>query len=572
MKICKYDNGAVLLYEQNFGSQSTMATLGFKCGSHLDGDKAGLSHFLEHMLVSDTDKLTRNEVERQNDQLDNIQNAFTTKDCIALNFNCPSVNFVETLKLNGDFIFRTHFDEKLMKDEIRPIVEEMNVSKDENNLGNMIDKLTGATSNGYIIGTKESITSEYILGTEQSLKSITTQDFFDYMNKWFVAENFVIAISSSLSFDEVKKAVDENIIKKLVSKPENKVVIKPTEYVYIDEDTLVVADRKGKNAQNSFDVNLFFKNEVGDDFDNRKFAFFENWLFNGDTGRLNKLFREQEGLTYTSYFESINLNGLNLRSFEIVTSPKKVHTSINTIMNMLDDLITNGVSDKDMDRFYKHTISRRSRKIRSSHSDSHMFFDYIMNENKEKVDRKFYSELLSLTKKQVNDYLKTTYGMSKVGIVYNGNINLATCSQTTRQINKEIDYLNHLPYTVPDEVYYQLLADKVDELDKSTNPLPSLTDILSGFKISDKSIANMPKATFLQQKPLVFENKVFEQVATKDSYMSKQVKKQFADQAKLEQKKKQLEQQIAKLTNKLEKLKEQTKTEQEKDESEANAM
>lgn len=508
MKKHFYENGATLLYEENKKDATTSVTLGFKCGSQFDGKHPGLSHFLEHMLVSDTDKLTRDEVHVQNDIMDNFQNAFTTKDCIALTFNCPSVNFVNALKLNSDFVFRTHFDEKLMKDEIRPIVEEMNVSSDEDNMNDVISLITGNTS-GYVIGTKENITSAYILGTEASLNKITSQDFFDYMNKYFVAENFVIGVVSSLPFEQVEKAVEENFINKLVSKPENKVTLSPTEYEYIKEDLMVALPGALKNAQNSFTLTFFFSNAVADDFDDKKYSNFEDWLFNSETGKLTKIFREQEGLTYTSYFQTVNLNGLHLKCFNIITSPKKVHTTIKTMVNMLDDLITNGISDEELAQFYKRTCSRRDRKRMSEHHSNNMFMHFIREGNKNEK-RNLFDELLHLTKEELNDYFKNTYGFSNVGIILNGDLDKAQNIASTKEIRKALKKFENAPWVVTDEAIQKMIDEKIQEFADQIKPLPTLNEVLAGFKLTNKIMASLEKSMIIPEISSLFSKENLE--------------------------------------------------------------
>lgn len=187
--------------------------------------------------------MTREEAQKQLDITDTYQNAFTSKDCIALTFDCPSVHFSQAMKLNSEFMFRKHFDPKLMKDEIRPIVEEMNMSKDDEILSGVFDVITGNNNSGYIIGSKNNMTSEYILGTEESLQKITAQDFFDYMDKYFVSENFICSIVSSLPFEKVKEQVDRFFISHLTSKKENKVDSSKETYAYTSKDIMVFPTR-----------------------------------------------------------------------------------------------------------------------------------------------------------------------------------------------------------------------------------------------------------------------------------------------------------------------------------------
>lgn len=503
MKIFKYDNGATLIYHHKKTADVTDATIGFCCGSKCDGKHPGISHFLEHMLVSDTDKMSRDEVHKLIDMTDTYQNAFTSKDAIALTFNCPSMHFGTLLSLNSNFIFRTHFDEKLMKAEIRPIMEELNMSKDDENLDLAIEMMTGSILSSYIIGTKDSITSEYILGSEESLQKITTKDFFDYMNKYFVSENLIISIVSSLPFEEVQSKVDKYLISKIKSNPENKVTTKPTRYNFIRKDKLIInQDDIVKN--NTFELTFFFRNNLSNDLENRKYSMLERWLFNNETGKLSKLFREKHGLTYTSYFTTQDLGNLHLKCLNIKTSPKKVHQAIKTTVNMLDDIITNGITDDDLAQFYMKIKSKQQRIPKLSDEKSrNLFFEYLYDELPD--NKNIYEEILKLTKEDVNKYLKYTYGMSNVGIILNGNTLKAQNILTDQELQEEQNKILNEPYVVPDEVVTAKFEEKIYEIITNVNPLPTMNEILAGFKLGNKIIAEFEKKMIIPY-PYVLSN------------------------------------------------------------------
>lgn len=176
--------------------------------------------------------------------------------------------------------------------------------------------------------------------------------------------------------------------------------------------------------KNSFNITFFFKNELDDEFENKKFSIFESWLFNNQTGRFTKLFREKNGLTYTSYFSPINLSGLHIKCLNIQTSPDKVHTAIKTTIEMLDDLITNGITNDELAQFYMKMVAKRERHTAGQPTSDRLFFKELYGSN-EKESRNMFNELMNLSKEELNYYFKHTYGMSNVGIILSGDFNKA---------------------------------------------------------------------------------------------------------------------------------------------------
>ena len=73
---------------------------------------------------------------------------------------------------------------------------------------------------------KSLLKDDDLLGTKETLNSITTQDLLDYKDKYFVTDNMVVSVVSSLPFEYVKKVVEEEFINKIPSKPQNKVDFK----------------------------------------------------------------------------------------------------------------------------------------------------------------------------------------------------------------------------------------------------------------------------------------------------------------------------------------------------------
>ena len=58
-KYYQFDSGLVLLYEKNNINKETNINIDFDCGARCDGKLPGLSHFVEHMFFSGTDKLSK---------------------------------------------------------------------------------------------------------------------------------------------------------------------------------------------------------------------------------------------------------------------------------------------------------------------------------------------------------------------------------------------------------------------------------------------------------------------------------------------------------------------------------
>lgn len=491
-RIHTFENGATLIYYQHNVSNTTNATIGFKCGADCDGAQKGISHFLEHMLFSGTKTMTEKEIYDFIKYSGTEQNACTTQDYIVVEFDCPNSVAPKIFKLNSDMLLKKDFDDKECDRERQVVLEELMLAKDRGPIGGQL---------GYLINKRNTLLSEDILGNEETLNNIHAKELKAYSNKYFVSENLVMSVVSSLPFEDIKALCEKYFVNKVKSKPKNKVNTATRLYNY---GKTSVALRGDIPNANSFNIQFTFKGKQ-DVEQNDIFTKFENFLFNGFNGKFYERMRIIEPLVYSAHFHNIELPDLKLKCFNISTSPKNVHKAIQATVEILNDIIYKGVSNKDIALFKTTMMAERERKSNIKYYESFDLFDgYIHGEDIFVHD--FYKKVLTLTKKQVNDYFKETYGKSKLLLSMIGDLYKAANIPTEEDIKAIEEKYKYEPYTVPDEVIIQKTLDDFDEMVKNIKLLPTITDILNQYHMQYKIIYDYQKANphyTLQNKKLL---------------------------------------------------------------------
>lgn len=522
-KIYKYKNGATLIYSHRENENSTSGVIGFSCGSKLDGMHQGISHFLEHMLFTGTKTSSKNQIYEILASTDTYQNAFTTKDSICMDFDCPSCHADTIFKLNSDMLLKKDFDEKEMKAEIHPILEELNNSQDDAIMDTAIAELTGNNLPYRLIGTKDNITSEYILGSRESLEAITPKDLKDYSDKYFVSENLIMSVVSSLPFSQVKELCDKYFVSKVPSNAKNKIDASQSKYNYIKKDKLLTKDTP---YMKSFQTQFFFKSSAKPGIENAKFTMIENWIFNDFRGKLNTVLREEKGLTYTSSFENINFNNLNLKLLNIVTSPEKIKEALNATIEILQDIIMNGLTQKDLTKYYLQMLSKKDRNPKSFKNNAgREFFAYLYHNTSLSKD-KLFDELSKTSLKEINDYLFRTYGNSHVGIIYNGDMFSAQKIPTEKDVKDIADFIKYAPLTISDEKLLEMSEQKNKELFDKIELMPTLNELTDKFKFSNRILKEMFNNTIKIPKILSKNNvNKCQKLKINKKELNKQVKK-----------------------------------------------
>lgn len=169
-------------------------------GSRYESEKeAGLSHFIEHMFFKGTAKRpTTLSISEELDAIGGEFNAFTSKDRTSYYAKVDAKHFSTALDVVADIYLNSKMDEEEIGKEKGTIIQELNMYEDTP-VRNIHDIFEGLLYNGNPLG-------EEIVGSKKSITSFQRKDFMDYMSRFYVANDTVIAIAGN--FDE-KKAVAE---------------------------------------------------------------------------------------------------------------------------------------------------------------------------------------------------------------------------------------------------------------------------------------------------------------------------------------------------------------------------
>lgn len=403
--IKKYDNGATLIYYKQNVNSTTDVTMGFLCGSDKDGEKKGLAHALEHSIFHGTENLKENEIYEIFRQTSTNQNAFTTQDFICTTFNCPNKNVEQVFKINADMLANEHFDEEAWKKERKVILQELYLShKDDDSL---LSHLTA--------GNKTIKNSDDLLGSLETLSAITTQDFVDYKNKYFITDNLVVSVVSSMPYEDVKKMVEQHFINRFPKNEDNKVKITKRKYNF--QDSEIIKDIPGSET---FDISFLLKGHQKVE-KNDLFTTFEDWYFNAFAGKLYQKFRIENQLVYSAYFTNLEPVGIKLKSFNISTSPENVNKCIDVMTSIFKEVIENGVTEEEYNAFRETMLAERERKTNlKMHQSSNLFMDYVYGDKI--FVKNFFDKLMNLSREEINEYFKKVYTKSMLNVILKGDM------------------------------------------------------------------------------------------------------------------------------------------------------
>ena len=243
----------------------------------------GISHFLEHMMFKGTTKRPgKLDISRELESIGAQFNAFTSKEHTGYYAKASSDKLDVVMDVIFDIYLNSKFDDNAIQTERHVIVEEINMYKDDppRYVNDLFEKLLyGDQPAGWDIAGEK----EIVLGLKRN-------EFVNYFNTHYIAENTVVAVTGNIDPEVIKEKVAgyfEHI--RHSKKPEKPPVVEKQDnpaadifYKETDQTHFVLGFR-------SFDM-----------FDERRYALavLGSILGGGMSSRLFDEVREKRGLAY----------------------------------------------------------------------------------------------------------------------------------------------------------------------------------------------------------------------------------------------------------------------------------
>lgn len=195
------ENGIRLVH---MPTQSPVAHLGvfINAGTRDEPEgKAGLAHFIEHMIFKGTKKRKAYHVLNRLESVGGELNAFTTKEYTCLYTSFLNTWYSRAAELLSDIIFNSTFPAKEMWKEKDIIIEEINSYKDTPS-ELIFDDFEAALFNEHPMGRS-------ILGTPEDVKAIKKTDITDFFHSHYCTDRMVICSVGGVSFPRFVKTMEK---------------------------------------------------------------------------------------------------------------------------------------------------------------------------------------------------------------------------------------------------------------------------------------------------------------------------------------------------------------------------
>lgn len=393
--------GIKVIHIENHDLNYVVFNFIFRGGSILDPEgKEGLSYITTRMLQRGTIKRTQKEIAEDIDFLGSVLEGSSSKESMYLVGDAISKNVEKFLDIVEDIIKNPTFPQEEFEKEKNLIIQWIkNLRNDDDALART--HFARFLFKGHPYGNPTS-------GTIKSLNNIKREDCIEFHKKYFTKENLLIGIAGDLT----EKQVKEYVIKKIENLPSGgeKVQLEfplPSKF----EGLRILLIDKPERTQTQIYIGETSIEASHPDYFPLLVA---NTILGGTfTSKLMREIREKKGWSYGAY--SFLQPERKFGSFIIRFFPASKDTidAIKLLFSLLEDFVTNGPSDEEVE-FAK---------------------DYLVNNFPFKIDtpQKKLSELISIEiLEKPKNFLET----------YIENINRVDIETLKKVLKTHIDFKN----------------------------------------------------------------------------------------------------------------------------------
>lgn len=259
-------------------------------------NKAGLAHFIEHLIFKRTEKRSTNQILNRLESVGADLNAYTTKEytCVHASFLNPYLD--RTLDLFNDIIFHSTFPEEEMDKEKSVILDEIAsyLDQPEEAINDDFEDMLFA---GHSLGNN-------ILGTTDSVQNFTREDVINFRKANYRTNEIVVAVIGNYTL----KSVVNKGIKHFADVEENTPVKQRVKPIALQQSTTTI-------YKPIMQAHCILGTQTFSTYQDEKVALMllNNYFGgNGMSSILNLQIREKYGIAYTieSNFSPLSDTGI----------------------------------------------------------------------------------------------------------------------------------------------------------------------------------------------------------------------------------------------------------------------
>ena len=199
----KLENGLEVITIKK-DTQISSINIGVKVGALNETlSEKGISHYIEHMLFKGTEKRTFQKLNDDLEALGGEYNAYTDFSQTVYSISCLEEELKSAIEILSDMLICSKFPEEEVEKERGVILAEIRSSKDS------VEDFSFKKINE--VAFKQSALRYDVAGLDENVKSFTRKELYQYYKKYYIPNNALITMVSSLSHEEAFEEISKHL-------------------------------------------------------------------------------------------------------------------------------------------------------------------------------------------------------------------------------------------------------------------------------------------------------------------------------------------------------------------------
>lgn len=350
-------------------TQISSINIGIKVGAlNEELSEKGISHYIEHMIFKGTNNRTFQKLNDDLEALGGEYNAYTDYSQTVYSISCLEEELKKAIELLSDMLINSIFPKEEVEKERGVILAELRSSKD--NVEDLSFKRTNETA-------FDTSSLRYdVAGLDENVKSFTRDQLYNYYNKYYIPNNALITMVSSLPHDEAFAEVSKHF-EKWESKEKIKLNVKDEKNKSVKKITTK------ENIELSTIIYLFTFYDLDKKYE-LPLRILNHRLGESSNSLLFREVRENKGLAYDIYSHlDITQNVKTLYVYTAVDE-EDIEDAANTIEEIFEDIKSKKIIIGEKDLNVMKKVHKTA--VISTLEDSVELCSYILSQSLEGED------------------------------------------------------------------------------------------------------------------------------------------------------------------------------------------
>lgn len=201
----KLENGLEVITIKK-DTQISSINIGVKVGALNESlNEKGISHYIEHMLFKGTENRTFQKLNDDLEALGGEYNAYTDFSQTVYSISCLEEELKSAIEILSDMLIYSKFPEEEIEKERGVILAEIRSSKDS------VEDFSFKKINE--VAFKNSSLRYDVAGLDENVKSFAKKELYEYYKKYYIPNNSLITMVSSLSHEEAFEEISKHFSK-----------------------------------------------------------------------------------------------------------------------------------------------------------------------------------------------------------------------------------------------------------------------------------------------------------------------------------------------------------------------